>query len=37
MAGTWMSIVEGFVECEKRHLNFSKIPKQWKGIPLNQF
>jgi maltose phosphorylase len=36
MAGTWMSIVEGFVECVKNDtLNFSpKIPKQWKGIPL---
>jgi maltose phosphorylase len=36
MAGTWMSIVEGFGGMRKNDtLNFSpKIPKQWKGIPL---
>ena len=34
MAGTWMSIVEGFggMRVKKDRLNFSpKIPKQWKG------
>jgi maltose phosphorylase len=37
MAGTWMSIVEGFggMRVKNDTLNFSpKIPKQWKGIPL---
>jgi maltose phosphorylase len=31
MAGTWMSIVEGFggMRVKNDTLNFSKIPKQW--------
>jgi maltose phosphorylase len=35
MAGTWMSIVEGFGGMRvENSSNFLKIPKQWKGIPL---
>jgi maltose phosphorylase len=35
MAGTWMSIVEGFGGMRVNDtFFFSKIPKQWKGIPL---
>jgi maltose phosphorylase len=37
MAGTWMSIVEGFggMRVKDNQLHFSpKIPKEWKDIPL---
>jgi maltose phosphorylase len=39
MAGTWMSIVEGFggMRIKQSVITFHQIPKEWEGYSQNQF